>query len=211
MLVLAFMLSIDIALAARPPNVVIILADDVGQGDIGFSCGSPNRTQCPQTPVLDRLATSDHSLVFRRFYAGAGVCSPTRASVLTGRNNKRSCINSALKCDHMNPAWSCKMGEGIARSEFTIAHAAAAANYTSSLLGKWHLGDFWNKNDPSDPDGFANPGTMGFDEWYSTEAQTSTRWGLRLLCTACCSCALALRWFSSTGDAHPLTRSPKCA
>ena len=66
------------------------------------------------------------------------------------------------------------MGQGIARSEYTIAHAAAAANYTSALIGKWHLGDFWNKAKPSDPSAFANPGTMGFDEWWATEAQTST-------------------------------------
>ena len=67
-------------------------------------------------------------MLFKRFYAGAGVCSPTRASVLTGRNNKRSCIDGALACDHMDPAWSCSMGKGMTRNLYTIAHAAKAAN-----------------------------------------------------------------------------------
>ena len=96
----------------------------------------------------------------------------------------------------MNPAWSCSAGPGIARTEFTIADAAraftgayAAADTTDTgststggdtgtfmtqHIGKWHLGDFWNKKDPSNPGGFANPGNMGFEEWHSTEAQTST-------------------------------------
>ena len=121
MLVLAFMLSIDIALAARPPNVVIILADDVGQGDIGFSCGSPNRTQCPQTPVLDRLATSDHSLVFRRFYAGSSVCSPTRAALLTGRSPARECVEDAEGCGTL-PAWACVEPVPLSPRTFTAVN-----------------------------------------------------------------------------------------
>ena len=121
--------------AAQLPNFVILLADDVGHGDVGYAC--KNATICPRTPNIDAMANSAHSIVFDRFYAGSGVCSPTRATVLTGRTNKRSCISGALNCDHVNPAWSCQMGSGIARTEFSIAHAAAARGYKTQHLGKW--------------------------------------------------------------------------
>lgn len=168
------------ALSARAttsaPNIVIVLADDVGMGDTGHSCISSNSSLCPKTPVLDEMASSPNSIVFQRFYAGAGVCSPTRASVLTGRNNRRSCIVSALSCDHMNPAWTCSMGPGIARTEFTIAHAVRKSKgaHMTQHIGKWHLGDFWNKKQPTKKRGFSNPANMGFEEYHSTEAQTAT-------------------------------------
>lgn len=76
-------------------------------------------------------------MLFHRFYSGAGVCSPTRASVLTGRNNKRSCINSALPCDHMaTEADGCSQGPGLAKSEFTVAKAAAKVGMNTIHLGK---------------------------------------------------------------------------
>ena len=83
------------------------------------------------------VATGPHSVLFHRFYSGAGVCSPTRASVLTGRNNKRGCINSALPCDHMaTEADACSQGPGLAHSEFTVADAAAKVGYRTIHLGK---------------------------------------------------------------------------
>lgn len=62
---------------------------------------------CAHTPNLDALATSPHSALFHRFYSGAGVCSPTRGTILTGRTNERFCINSALPCDQEDPAPTC--------------------------------------------------------------------------------------------------------
>lgn len=67
------------AAAGSVPNVLILLTDDVGWGDVGYNC--KNATVCPQTPNIDALATGDHAVLFHRFYSGAGVCSPTRASV----------------------------------------------------------------------------------------------------------------------------------
>ena len=101
--------SMVAATAVSPPNVMVVLTDDQGWGDTGYNCGTPgsvayskrNMTACPHTPHIDGLALGPHAVLFHRFYSGAGVCSPTRASVLTGRNNKRGCIDSALPCDHM--------------------------------------------------------------------------------------------------------------
>ena len=159
-------------LAARPPNVMVILTDDQGWGDTGYNCGAPgsvayskrNLTSCPHTPHIDGLATGPHSVLFHRFYSGAGVCSPTRASVLTGRNNKRGCINSALPCDHMaTEADGCSQGPGLAHSEFTVAEAAAKAGMATIHLGKWHLGDLFNKFD-HDPPIQSNPSDHGAHE-----------------------------------------------
>jgi len=89
--------------------------------------------------VADKLALSDSSALFSRFYAAAGVCSPTRAAYLTGRTNERSCIHSALPCDQEDVATDCCQGKGLPWSEFTTANAAkkAAGNYSTIMIGKW--------------------------------------------------------------------------
>jgi len=105
-------------------------------------------------------------------WAGAGVCSPTRASVLTGRTNKRSCINSALPCDHMgSPAWACSQGPGLAANAFTVAHAASKLGMATLHLGKWHLGDLFEKEGSSV---HSNPTDHGFAEWFTSQAQLPT-------------------------------------
>ena len=82
------------ARAAAPPNIVFILADDQGWGDVGYN-GVAERTyngtilNPPKTPHLDAMAASPNSLVFHRFYASP-VCSPTRAALLTGRSPRAS-------------------------------------------------------------------------------------------------------------------------
>lgn len=127
------------------PATPVAAQDDQGWGDTGYNCGQPgsvaysqrNTTSCPHTPHIDRLATGPHSVLFHRFYSGAGVCSPTRASVLTGRNNKRGCIDSALPCDHMaTEAGGCSQGPGLAKTEFTVAKAAAKVGMATMHLGK---------------------------------------------------------------------------
>ena len=74
--------------------------------------------------------------------ASMHVVSPrTRAALLTGRTNERSCIHSALACDQEDPAMTCAMGRGLPHSEFTIADAAAKSphNYMSIMVGKCEL------------------------------------------------------------------------
>jgi hypothetical protein len=84
---------------AASPNFLLIMTDDQGWGDVSYNC--KNATICPRTPNLDLMAMGDNSIHFSRFYAGSGVCSPTRATFLTGRTNERGCVSGAIPCDHM--------------------------------------------------------------------------------------------------------------
>ena len=160
------------AIASSKPNVLVILTDDVGWGDVGYNC--KNATVCPRTPNIDALATGPHAVLFRRFYAGAGVCSPTRSSVLTGRNNYRSCIASALACDHMDTgAAKCSQGSGLSHSEFTVAKAATKAGMSSIHIGKWHMGDLWKKGlTKANP--VSSPTNAGFTHWMTSQSQLPT-------------------------------------
>jgi arylsulfatase A-like enzyme len=134
------------------PNILVILSDDQGWGDIEYNCDN-STGMCAHTPNLHKLAMGDRSAYFHRFYAAAAVCSPTRAAILTGRTNDRDCIHNALPCDNENPAPTCAQGAGgaLPTSEFTVAKAAKASplgDYATIQLGKWHLGDIWDKKIP---------------------------------------------------------------
>lgn len=133
------------ALAATPdadkPNIVLVMADDQGWGDMAYN-GHP----LLKTPNFDRMAAE--ALRFDRFYAAAPVCSPTRGSVMTGRHpNRFGCF---------------KWGHHLRPQEITIAEALKEAGYTTGHFGKWHLGSV-RKGSP------VNPGGSGFDEWLSAE------------------------------------------
>ncbi|MGB7325944.1 MAG: sulfatase-like hydrolase/transferase, partial [Rubripirellula sp.] len=105
------------------PNIIMLLADDLGHGDL--SCfGSP----AVKTPHLDRLA--DKGMLFSRFYAGSAVCSPTRASVLTGRYPLRFGITK-----HFND-----VNRWLPESATTVAELLGDAGYNTAHVGKWHLG-----------------------------------------------------------------------
>lgn len=162
--------------AATAPNIITILTDDQGFGDSSYNCEN-STGMCAHTPNLDALATSPHSAVFNRFYAAAGVCSPTRASYLTGRTNERDCIHFALSCDSEDPAATCSQGKGLPWSEFTTAKAAKKStlgNYTTFMAGKWHLGDLWPKTNLKKYAGnYSSPSQHGFDDWILTQAEAS--------------------------------------
>lgn len=128
-----------IANAQEKPNIVLIMADDQGWGDMGYY-GNPD----VKTPNFDSAAAE--GIRFDRFYAAAPVCSPTRASVLTGR--------------HPNRIGVFKWGNTLRPQEITIAEALKKAGYSSGHFGKWHLGSV-RKGSP------VSPGASGFDEWLS--------------------------------------------
>ena len=119
------------------PNIVLVMADDQGWGDVGYN-GHP----FVQTPALDDMSKA--GFVFDRFYAGAPVCSPTRASVMTGRNPIRTKVVNHGR--YMRP------------HEQTIGETLKAAGYVTGIFGKLHLGS-------GQPDSPCNPSGMGFDEW----------------------------------------------
>lgn len=133
------LMTISLSQAAERPNIILCMADDQGYGDVGYYGASPVKT-----PVLDEMART--GLRFDRFYAAAPVCSPTRASVLTGRHpNRLACFT-----------W----GHPLRPQETTIAEALHQAGYVCGHFGKWHLGS-------TRADSPVCPGNSGFDEWLS--------------------------------------------
>lgn len=127
------------AVETPPPNIVLVMADDQGWGDMAYN-GHPNL----KTPNFDALAKE--GIRFDQFHAAAPVCSPTRASVMTGRTpNRMGCFS-----------W----GHSIRPQEVTVAEALKTAGYRTGHFGKWHLGSV-QKASP------VSPGASGFDEWVS--------------------------------------------
>lgn len=111
--------------AAGKPNIVCILADDLGYADVGFNGGKKI-----QTPNLDRLAKA--GTILSSFY-GQPVCSPTRASLMTGRYVAHTGVYSVVK---PHARW------GLPLAERTLAQALREAGYETAITGKWHLGEF---------------------------------------------------------------------
>ena len=112
--------------APRPPNIVVILADDLGYGDIGCY-GSPRI----RTPHLDALAAG--GLRFTDFHSSGAVCSPTRAGLLTGRYQQRARIPGVISAaGHRD--------KGLSAGEVTFPKRLREAGYVSGIFGKWHLG-----------------------------------------------------------------------
>ncbi len=117
--------------AAQLPNLVIILADDLGYGDLGCY-GHPSI----RTPNLDRMAAE--GMRFTDFYVGACVCTPSRAALLTGRLP----IRSGMSGDLQHRVQSRKSPGGLPPEEITIAHALKEKGYATFCVGKWHLGHY---------------------------------------------------------------------
>jgi len=128
------------------PNVVLIMTDDQGWGQTGYY-----NHPALKTPNIDKMAAG--GLRFDRFYAGAPVCSPTRASVLTGRANDRTGVPSH--------------GHALRLQEKTLPAAMKAAGYSTGHFGKWHLNGFRGPGVPVLGDDTHNPGAFGFDEWLT--------------------------------------------
>ena len=132
--------------AADQPNVILIMADDMGWGQTGYR-GHP----VLKTPNLDAMAAA--GLRFERFYAGAPNCSPTRATVMTGRTHDRGAV--------LNHGYS------LHRQAKTIAQAMQKAGYATGHFGKWHLNGFSGPGAPIFANDTHNPGVFGFQTWLS--------------------------------------------
>ncbi len=130
----------------KKPNIILVMADDQGWGQTSY-----NNHPILKTPNLDKMAAN--GLRFNRFYAGAPVCSPTRASVLTGRSNDRTAVYSH--------------GYALCKQEKTIAQALKKAGYKTAHFGKWHLNGHRGPGVPIFGDDERDPGQFGFDEWLS--------------------------------------------
>lgn len=132
----------------KKPNIVILLADDLGYADL--SCYGSKEVQ---TPVLDKLAAE--GIRFTDFYAASAVCSPSRAGLMTGRFSVRAGVYSWIHTSH-------KMH--LHTNEASIAELLKNSGYTSAHIGKWHLGyDLETDSGPGPA-----PHDHGFDYWLAT-------------------------------------------
>lgn len=112
--------------AAEPPNIVLIMADDLGYGELGCY----GATRC-RTPRLDQLAAT--GLRLTDFHSNGSVCSPTRAALMTGRYQQRCGIDGVVTAKKHRNA-------GMPIAEETLADLLAQAGYATGIFGKWHLG-----------------------------------------------------------------------
>lgn len=139
-----------------PPNIVILLADDLGYGDLS-SYGNPSIA----TPNLDRLAAEGQR--WTNFYAGAPVCSPSRGALMTGKLPVRSGLYGVK-----NIVFQPNAKGAIAATDRTLAAALKDVGYDTAIIGKWHLGD--------KPE--ALPTRHGFDSWFGTPYSNDQDWSM---------------------------------
>lgn len=123
----------------RPPNLVVILADDLGYGDLG--CFGQKTLQ---TPRLDAMAKE--GMRFTQFYAGSSVCAPSRCVLLTGKHAGRVVVRGNTTAPVVIP-----------KGQPTVATLLKAAGYATGCVGKWGVGT---------PDNLTNPNEVGFDHFF---------------------------------------------
>ena len=154
--------------APRQPNIVLILADDLGPGDL--SCSGGKRAK---TPNIDRLASSGTR--FTQYYAGAPICSPSRAALLTGQYPARWHITSFLQDRAGNRA--CGQADFLDPKAPSLPRMLQASGYATGHFGKWHLG---GGRDVHDAPKFAAYGIGEHAGTYESPEPhpdiTSTRW-----------------------------------
>src|SRR4051794_10886674 len=131
---------------SRPTNIVLILADDLGWGDVGF-----NGRKEWATPNLDRLAAQ--GTVFRRWYTAGVTCAPSRAAMMTGRYP----IHCGVSANNQD----------LPASEVTVAEALKQRGYVTGMFGKWHHG----RPRPPAKD-YVHPMDHGFDEFFGFDDAT---------------------------------------
>jgi arylsulfatase A len=146
MMALALLTAEASVAGTKSPNILFLLCDDLGYGDL--ACFGSNAIK---TPNLDRLAKE--GLKLTSYYSPSPVCSPSRAGVMTGRNPNRLCIRDWI------PGNS---GIYLKPEETTVPELLKTAGYRTAHVGKWHLNSRFNGMEPT-------PGDHGFDYWISTQ------------------------------------------
>ncbi|WP_428304307.1 sulfatase-like hydrolase/transferase [Lacipirellula sp.] len=166
--------------SGAPPNILLIVADDLGYGDVAcFRDGvawrtvkpAPPGTKPPATLHLDRLAKS--GLMLTSFYANDAVCSPTRAALMTGRYQHRTGVINVLGQLSEAMEQTASTGEtpftGLGADETTIAELLQKAGYRTACIGKWHLGEMSTQH----------PMDNGFDHFVGTTAGAGDNFAMR--------------------------------
>ncbi len=138
------------SLPADRPNIIFVLADDLGYGDL--SCfGQQNFT----TPHLDQMA--DDGMRFTDFYAGAAVCAPSRSVLLTGLHQGNTPIRANLMQVTRPDGSTARQGRSLLPEEITLGEVLKEAGYQTGVIGKWGLGEIDDTGHPND---------QGFDFFY---------------------------------------------
>lgn len=135
--------------AVKTPNIIFVLADDLGYGDLG--CYGQREIQ---TPRLDRMAAE--GMRFTQFYAGATVCAPSRSVLMTGQHGGRTRVRG-------NGPGKTGRGQELRDEDVTVAEVLHQAGYATALIGKWGLGE---------TDSPGSPLRQGFDFFYGYTDQT---------------------------------------
>lgn len=131
------------------PNIIFIMADDLGYGELG--CYGQTKIT---TPNLDSLAA--RGMRFTQFYSGSPVCAPSRCTLLTGKHTGHAFVRDNYELGGWGPDEP--EGQlGLADDEITIAEVLKTRGYTTGVIGKWGLGG---------PDSEGHPNNQGFDHWY---------------------------------------------
>ncbi|MFQ5929097.1 MAG: arylsulfatase [Acidobacteriota bacterium] len=147
-------------MSTRPPNIIYLLADDLGYGELG--CYGQRWIK---TPNIDRIA--DEGILFTQHYSGNAVCAPSRCCLMTGKHPGHAYIRSNgnpnnlahLKQKH---GWEFPGQHPIPESEVTIAEMLKQKGYATGAMGKWGLGHFGSTGDPN---------KQGFDLFYGFNCQ----------------------------------------
>ena len=156
----ALLLSLASATRAAdtPPNVIFLMADDLGYGDVGF-----NGNKFVETPHLDRMAKD--GIRFTRFYSIGPICSPTRASVQTGRHYMRFGMMNV------------NVGK-LPAQEISLPRIAKSKGYATGHFGKWHLGTMSREHTQvrgkRAAEGYGPPWERGYDTTFTTETNIAT-------------------------------------
>ncbi|MCH6256760.1 sulfatase-like hydrolase/transferase [Puniceicoccaceae bacterium K14] len=144
---------------ADRPNIIVVLCDDLGYGDLACY-GHPHI----KTPHLDKMA--EDGIRFTNFYSAAPVCSPSRVGLLTGRSPNRAGVYDWIPV--ADPKSPHRRGEVHMReSEITIPMLLKEAGYATAMAGKWHCNSKFNVEEQP------QPGESGFDHWLATHNNAS--------------------------------------
>ncbi len=142
-------LAVTAAAQAPRPNIIFILADDLGYGELG-SYGQKKI----KTPQLDRMAAE--GMRFTQFYAGSTVCAPSRSVLMTGQHMGRTRVRGNAGGRNM-------LAQTLRTGDTTVAHVLQRAGYATALVGKWGLGEVGSEGEPT---------KMGFDTYFGFLNQT---------------------------------------
>ena len=134
--------SENVHAATGTPNVILVLADDLGYGDLG--CYGQRQIV---TPNLDRMAAE--GMRFTQFYAGSTVCAPSRSVLMTGKHAGHTRVRGNAPRDNASI-------QALRKSDRTLAHVFRKAAFATALFGKWGLGEIGSQG---------HPNAMGFNEF----------------------------------------------